>query len=383
MYAANFSKQIAHLRLATPLERHAPAYSRKAIIVLGMHRSGTSAVTRVLSLCGAALPRHPMSKSHESNSAGHWEPLPIVDAHDRFLAASGRRWDDILEYPASMFRSDIAAAYEARLTKLALKEFGDSPLFILKDPRISRLMPLWRPVLDELDAAPHVVISIRNPLEVAASLERREGWDQYRAAMVWLRYMLAAERNTRDLPRCFIRYDRLIKDWRSTVARIENTIHVSLDSSDAAIGEQIDAFIKPEMRHHRHHTLELSARGDIADCVKQAYQCFCAAADGAAIDGNRLDKISASLRSAEQVFQNIVSSPDDLRRRPFVIQTAPPQPAKLDALVALLEAEVGKLQHSVKLQERELDNMLASRSWRITAFGRKISYYLGRLLAAT
>jgi hypothetical protein len=382
MYAANFSKKIVHLRVAAPLERHAPAYSRKAIVVLGMHRSGTSAVTRVLSFCGATLPHHPMSKSHESNSSGHWEPLPIVDAHDRFLAASGRRWDDILEYPASMFRSDLAAAYEERLTKIALKEFGDAPLFILKDPRISRLMPLWRPVLDRLDAAPHVIISIRNPLEVADSLERREGWDQYRAAMVWLRYMLAAERNTRDLPRCFIRYDGLIKDWRGTIAKIENSLHIPFGSSDPVVEERIDAFIKPELRHHHHHTLELSARGDIADCVKQAYQCFCAAAEGAAIDSNRLDRISASLRSAERVFQNIVSSGHDLGRS-VIVQTAPPQPAKLDALVALLEAEVGQLQHSVKLRERELDSMLASRSWRITAFGRKVNYYLGRLFAAT
>src|ERR1700722_17647523 len=115
------------------------------------------------------------------------------------------------------FDKQAAAHWPRTLTDLTIREFGDAPLFILKDPRISRLMKLWRPVFDTLEVAPRIIIMVRNPLEVADSLERRNHWGEHRALIVWLRYLLAAERDTRDLPRCFVGYSQVMNDWGAGV----------------------------------------------------------------------------------------------------------------------------------------------------------------------
>src|SRR6185312_3667992 len=93
------------------------ACSRQALLVLGMHRSGTSALTRVLGLSGAALPRHKMAPA-EDNMLGFWEPQPIVDAHDSFLRQAGTGWEAIAAYPAAIFASDEAAACRESLAAL-------------------------------------------------------------------------------------------------------------------------------------------------------------------------------------------------------------------------------------------------------------------------
>lgn len=363
MSAVNFLKQSSAALQKVQKAQPASATGRKAIIVLGMHRSGTSALTRVLSLCGAALPKHPLAGPPESNARGHWEPLPIVDAHEQFLTAAGRRWDDILEFPESMFRSKLAAKYERHLTELALREFGDAAMFILKDPRVSRLMHLWRPVFKKINAVPYAIIAIRNPLEVADSLERRDGWDQYRALVVWLRYMLAAERDTRDFPRCFIHYDHLIEDWRAAVVTIEDRLEISFGASqEGQAAKEIEAFLSPEMRHHKYRPIELLARGDIADCVKRAYCCFSLAADTGEIDYAALDSISNALDGAGAILRRIRQRQH--RGKEFSIDI--PHDATRDALLALVLAELGQTRDSATQAEYRLRKVLTSKSWRLT-----------------
>jgi hypothetical protein len=224
-------------------------------------------------------------------------------------------------------------------------------------------MHLWRPVFKKINAAPYAVIAVRNPLEVADSLERRDGWDQYRALVVWLRYMLAAERDTRDLPRCFIRYDRLIEDWRATVGTIENRLEISFSALDQGhTAEEIDAFLSPEMRHHKYRPIELLARGDIADCVKRAYRCFSLAADTGEIDYAALNSISDALDGAGAILRRIRQRQH--KREEFSIDI--PHDAKRDALLALVLAELGQTRDSATQAEYRLKKVLTSKSWRLT-----------------
>ena len=263
---------------------------RTALMVLGMHRSGTSAMTRVLGLCGAGLPQQSAMDTHESNPLGHWEPWSIVDTHDAFLSAAGTRWDAVADYPAAIFESPAAEACRRRLVQLVHQEYGGMPtLLVLKDPRISRLMPLWRPVLESLGATPRVIIMVRNPIEVAASLKRRDGWGEQRGLAVWLRYLLCTERATRDLPRCFVDYDQLVGDWRSVIAKISEQLNIAFSEFDPETERDIDAFVRQDLRHHRSARASLLARDDIAECVKQAYRCFSAAAETGAVDLAALD----------------------------------------------------------------------------------------------
>jgi hypothetical protein len=349
--------------------------ARKALLVLGMHRSGTSALTRVLGLCGAQLPRRDIADAHDSNPLGHWEPRRIVDAHDRFLADSGTAWDAVMDYPQSIFQSEAAEACRRRLAGIVSDEYGDAPLFVLKDPRTSRLIPLWRPVLGALPATPYAIIMVRNPLEVAGSLQRRDGWNEHRALLVWLRYLLSAERDTRDLPRCFVRYDDLVGDWRSTVGTISSRLGIAFPARRSAIETEIDRFVRQDLRHHQRPTAELVHRGDIPDCVKQAYDCFRVAAETGIIDAAALDRITEALEAAERLFKRIRQPATRQSLRTVAVGATPPD--RRDALLALLLAEFGRANDVAEKSERVLRQVLTSRSWRFTrmfrAFGRGVA----------
>ncbi len=348
--------------------------------MLGMHRSGTSAATRVLGLCGGALPRQALVQ-HESNLLGHWEPTKIVETHDRFLAEAGTAWDDQMSYPRAIFETTLADAYRQRLVQLARSTYGEAPLFILKDPRISRLVRLWQPVLAALDAAPHAVIVLRNPLEVAASLKRRDGWDEYRALMVWTRYMLSAERDTRGMPRCFVHYDQIMDDWRTAVATISIRLGIVLAAKDQATAQAVDRFVRQDLRHHRQSEAEFLLRGDIADCVKQVYRCCRAATDRGSVDHAALDAVDQSLNAAERLYRNAaLHGAETDRRAVFIDRQNAAQ--RRDALFGLAMAEMGRLRDSAEQSQRRLDMVLKTRSWRLTRPFRGVSYIALRLARA-
>ena len=355
---------------AHPLARH-------ALLVLGMHRSGTSALTRVLGLCGAALPRHNMDAA-DSNALGFWEPQPIVDAHDRFLSEAGTRWEAIADYPPAMFASETAAACRRILADLVRREYGDVPLFILKDPRVSRLMPLWRPVLGELGAAPRIVIMVRNPLEIAGSMKQRDGWGEHRALMVWLRYMLAAERDTRDLPRCFVGYGQLMNDWRTVVDTISQQLGIAFARRDSAIELQIDGFVRPDLRHHRHQADALLQRDDIAGCVKLAYRCLTDATEAGTVDQSALDEIAGALDEAEATLARKThrkAGPAPVRK---AAQETDNKPEFDDTLTALMLAEIEQAIGLAERAERTLGEIRATWSWRLTKPLRALGRMLGR-----
>ena len=113
-------------------------------------------------------------------------------------------------------------------------EFGDAELFVLKDPRLSRLLPLWLPALERVGAAPSAVIALRHPAAVARSLAVRNGLSLETSLLLWLRHVLDAERLTRSMPRDFASYDALLADWRGVASRIGQRL--GLDWTFAAGG---------------------------------------------------------------------------------------------------------------------------------------------------
>jgi hypothetical protein len=349
---------------------------RTAIMVLGMHRSGTSALTRVLSLCGASLPRNKVPGDGASNPQGHWEPARIVDIHDRFLEQAGYDWHDTMAFPSQIFETENAATCQRRLIQVAWREYWREPLFVIKDPRASRLMPLWRGVFAELQASPRIVIAVRNPIEIADSLRRRDAWDEHHALVVWMRHMLSAERDTRGLRRCFISYDQLLDDWRSVVSDI--TDQLDLEPGRMSIdATAIDNFLRRDLRHHRRSAAEVFNRNDIADCIKRTYRVFCHAVESGGIDSIELDAISRILDRAEAVIGDIRTTGQSGPIQ--AIAASDPDIAERDAVFALLTAELGRARLRAKEFERRLQNMLTSTSWRLTRPYRAAGSILNRL----
>ena len=242
---------------ASPAPTIRAAGDRAAYLVLGMHRSGTSAVTQVLALLGCDLPQNLMG-GDEHNSKGYFEPWKIALLNDGRLRAGETAWDDIFAFPYRALAPKPERQWLNRALGLFEEEYGEAAHPVLKDPRVTVLMPFWRQVLADLELPARAVIPVRHPLAVAGSLARRNGFPPEKSVLVWTAYMLAAEAYSRDLPRAFVAYDALIADWRGEVRKIETAHGAPLPRAAADAAPAIDAFLSAELRHNR-------AEGDLAD----------------------------------------------------------------------------------------------------------------------
>ena len=147
---------------------------RNALVILGMHRSGTSALARVLSLRGAALPRHLMP-ANAGNTTGFWEPERLVALNDRILASFGVAWNDAFAPGRIPAPDAFPSAFLDEARQILREEYGDSRLIVIKDPRCTLLQSFWREALTGMGIIPLPVVIARRPEDVIASLVRRDG----------------------------------------------------------------------------------------------------------------------------------------------------------------------------------------------------------------
>jgi hypothetical protein len=232
-----------------------------------MHRSGTSAVTRVLNLLGVPLPSN-LVGSFAGNELGHWEPAELPALHDQMLREAGSNVNGVLGVDRAWFASASAAAAADAVAGYVSAAFPDAPLFALKDPRMALFIPIWRRALHQLGVAPRFVLPFRAPTEVAASLTRRQlsvfsdsAWPPARGELVWLNYVLSAERDTRDAPRTFVRFDALLDNWRGETARMGAQLGIAWPRSAEAAAAEVGAYLSREHKHENHPEPATTALG--------------------------------------------------------------------------------------------------------------------------
>jgi O-antigen biosynthesis protein len=223
-----------------------------ALVVLGMHRSGTSALTGMLHHLGVALGEHLMPATQD-NPRGYWEHADIVKVHERLMAALGWAWDDIRSLPPGFERSEPAQAAWAELTAILDRDFAGAPLWGVKDPRLCRVMPLWSALLTAERVTPCFLLALRHPLDVAASLAARDRIGVARGLLLWLGHLLDAERATRGGERVIVWYEDLIgaRGWRSIADEISGKLGLAWPQAGAVAEAAIDTFLAPELRRRR------------------------------------------------------------------------------------------------------------------------------------
>ena len=266
---------------------------RTAYLVLGMHRSGTSAVTQLMALAGASLPENLMA-GDQHNAKGYFEPWKIALLNDGRLRAGGAAWDDIFAFPFKPLSIKAERGWLNRAEALFEEEYGELDHPLLKDPRVTVLMPFWRTALTEMEVAARCVIPVRHPMAVAGSLARRNGFAPEKSVLMWTAYMLAAEAYTRDLPRAFVSYDGLLRDWRGEVARIEAAHGAPLPKLTGAAARTIDRFLTPALNHNDAGA-GLSDLGWAGALAAQVLAWFEAASTGTAPGPAAVDKAARDL----------------------------------------------------------------------------------------
>ena len=229
------------------------------VVILGMHRSGTSAVAGFLAQAGFfAGEESDLLEAAEDNPKGFFERTDVNELNDSFLAELDGAWDrppgrEVILDRAAEWRPQI----EEILGRLAVQAAG-RPL-VLKDPRISLLLPAWLPVLDQGRFA--IVVVDRSPMDVALSIRKRDGRPLYVALAMWQLYCTELLEGLSGRRALLVRYEELVEDpgrsgpW--LLQQLAEVLPPEFAPAPPAGGSglrgdgEVAGFVSADMRHHR------------------------------------------------------------------------------------------------------------------------------------
>ena len=190
------------------------------LFILGMHRSGTSAVSRAVNLLGVPLCRESdLVLDLRGNPTGHWESGTLVNLNNRLLHQMGHAWwcpppADIPDAPLTLTTMPLPRARER------FAAAHPTATWACKDPRTCLTLPFW---LAALDMAPAAILVLRDPAEVAASLQRRNSFPPHWGLALWERYVRLALTHLAGLPVLISRYGELLADTKLWCARTRDS----------------------------------------------------------------------------------------------------------------------------------------------------------------
>ena len=218
------------------------------LFVLGMHRSGTSAVTRLLNMAGAYFgPEGISNGADEGNLKGFWERRDVRAICDGLLQESGHDWWRLSGFALGNIPDEVRERHLSTLGKLLLEIDAHRP-WVVKEPRLCVLFPLVRPLL-EIPVCVHVA---REPLEVAESLETRNGFPSPAGLALWELYTVHAFRASSGLPRLLVHYEDLVSSPVSTLAKLVGQLtELGVSGLHVPAEREITAYISPELHRGR------------------------------------------------------------------------------------------------------------------------------------
>lgn len=234
-----------------------PALKARAICILGMHRSGTSAVTRAVNLLGAHLGDNTdLMLAGPDNPEGFWERNDIVALHDHILESFKLNWDTSLPLPTGWEGSEEVGPFreQARNIIVNMNQHG---LWAWKDPRTCLFLPMWKKLLCDLGTELSTIFVSRNPLDVAHSLARRNGFSLNKAYGIWFNYTLTALQSLSDVPTVFLSYDSLFDLGETELKRCAEVIGLSWPKEGSIAVQQLQTLLKPSLRHSFSNEVDL------------------------------------------------------------------------------------------------------------------------------
>jgi glycosyltransferase involved in cell wall biosynthesis len=336
---------------------------RTCLLILGMHRSGTSAITRILNLMGAELPKQVLG-AKPGNEAGHWEPERLVLLHDQMLAEAGSSWRDLRALDLARLSADRLAYYKLTIQSIIQEEFGDANVFVLKDPRICRFIPLYRTALSELGVQIRPIIMIRNPLEVSASLLARDNMSNTNGLLLWLRHCLDVEKDTREMNRVFVSYDHVVNDVTGVMERLRRSFVGYPVSNVLDINNIAVRFISSDLRHQAKSSDDLGYNSLTRTWINQTYRALQALLTGSGEKSaiTRLDRISNEFSAATSLLAQLADDLDVLRIK---IQQHDDNSQLLVKTIEQLRAQIqltseqhaGEIQRKIEHSARELQRI--------------------------
>ena len=218
------------------------------VLVLGMHRSGTSAVGAVLELLGLNWGKFGEGlPADEDNPKGYWERKDIVELNDFLLEVCEGRWDKVSKFSLAQLSSENRDKFH-RKAKLILENFHDKEPFFIKDPRLCLTLKEWVPLLSK----PVGLLVYRDPLQVAQSLAKRNSMPIPVGLALWQFYWHSVSSGLGRLPFFVIYHEELMKNPVEVVHQLFSFLQKNGGSKlELPETESILALIEPTLFRHR------------------------------------------------------------------------------------------------------------------------------------
>ncbi len=233
------------------------------ICIIGMHRSGTSMVARLLSLCGLYLgPEEQLFGPNEGNPEGHFEHSGFLQIDEQLLGHFGGAWESPPRLDVG-WTNDPALINITTTARALIASFPNHSPWGWKEPRTTILLEFWKSLVPNL----RFVICVRNPLDVAKSLANRNGLPVDAGIQLWHRYMRDALNDTVGYPVAFTFYDDYFVDAEAEIQRLARFCRLPEPNGI----ERMPAIITGELRHHTSAVRELLDNDRICGEIKMLY----------------------------------------------------------------------------------------------------------------
>jgi hypothetical protein len=159
------------------------------VVVLGMHRSGTSVITSVVENCGVATGSNLLSAGPD-NPKGYWEDEFIVNTNNALLRSLGYEWHSLVWLPLEKLQNSRLYHVLLADSVLYLRDLcSKHPHLVIKDPRMAITLPFWLQVFMQLGVDVSYIIAKRNAAAISHSLQTRDGFDkEYATQLIFLHW---------------------------------------------------------------------------------------------------------------------------------------------------------------------------------------------------
>ena len=294
---------------------------KRIIAVIGVQRSGTSAITRGLQVLGADLGSfYEPNVVGSDNEKGYFEDVEISQLDVSMLNSIGYTWDNPVLPVFDDNTKQVLSAFYPIGANILQNRLESTDLFGFKDPLIVRLLPLWNDIFKNEGAEVSYIIACRNPLSTAKSMQKRDGFDIVKGCYIWLGYITASLIHSADYNRIVVDYDELMKDPEKQLGRTAERLNLKFDAGSPEFIEYKESFLSESLRHTGFSISDLAANSDVPPKIAELYVLL----KRISMDEISLDSIEAAAK-----INKIYSWMEELRSTLLYMQ------AQYDALLNL------------------------------------------------
>ena len=243
--------------------------TKKIFVVLGMHRSGTSALVKALEVMGLSLGDE-LLPAGGGNEKGVWEDRRIVELNERVLKLAGLNWDSIVQFPDDLLDTSECKGLVDDAVRLVEQRLKMMPFWGFKDPRTARVLSFWQRVFSQLELDVSYIVAIRNPMDIALSLEKRDGLSSIKAQLLWLIHTLPNMPLLADKTFTFVSFDKLLDSPKECLQQAAEDLSLTLDKK--RVENYCTSFLDKELRHASHSLNDLALSSEALPLTCRLYQ---------------------------------------------------------------------------------------------------------------